>query len=103
MKINQIDTDQQVFIVAEIGNNHEGDLDVAQELIRQAAKAGADAVKFQTYLPELYVSSEDQERLERLREWVGGRTSVAAMIRLVHTVRISTQMPMMMHFFNFGE
>ena len=52
MKINQIDTDQQVFIVAEIGNNHEGDFDVAQELIRQAAKAGADAVKFQTFLPE---------------------------------------------------
>ena len=52
MKINQIDTDQQVFIVAEIGNNHEGDFDVAHELIRQAAKAGADAVKFQTFLPE---------------------------------------------------
>ena len=69
MKINQIDTDQQVFIVAEIGNNHEGDFDVAQELIRNAAKAGADAVKFQTFLPELYVSSEDQERLERLRKF----------------------------------
>ena len=69
MKINQIDTDQQVFIVAEIGNNHEGDFDVAQELIRQAAKAGVDAVKFQTYLPELYVSSEYQERLERLRKF----------------------------------
>ena len=69
MKINQIDTDQQVFIVAEIGNNHEGDFDVAQELIRQASIVGADAVKFQTYLPELYVSSEDQERLERLRKF----------------------------------
>ena len=69
MKINQIDTDQQVFIVAEIGNNHEGNFDVAQELIQQAAKVGVDAVKFQTYLPELYVSSEDQERLERLRKF----------------------------------
>jgi Sialic acid synthase len=69
MKINQIDTDEQVFIVAEIGNNHEGDFDVAQELIRQAAIAGADAVKFQTFVPELYVSSEDQERLERLRKF----------------------------------
>ncbi len=35
------------FIVAEIGNNHQGDLDTAREMIRQAAKAGADAVKFQ--------------------------------------------------------
>ena len=54
MKINQIDTDQQVFIVAEIGNNHEGHFAIAQELIQQAAQAGADAVKFQTFLPELF-------------------------------------------------
>lgn len=35
------------FIVAEIGNNHQGDLDVAREMVRAAAAAGADAVKFQ--------------------------------------------------------
>ena len=68
MKINQIDTDQQVFIVAEIGNNHEGDFDVAQELIRQAAKAGADAVKFQTFLPE-YLAGGDKARFERLKDF----------------------------------
>ena len=51
MQINQIDTDKQVFIVAEIGNNHEGDFGVAQELVRKAASAGVDAVKFQTFLP----------------------------------------------------
>jgi sialic acid synthase SpsE len=66
MKINLIDTDQQTFIVAEIGNNHEGDFDVAQELIQQAAKAGADAVKFQTFLPE-YLAGGDKARFERLK------------------------------------
>ncbi len=35
------------FLVAEIGNNHQGRLELAEELVRAAAKAGADAVKFQ--------------------------------------------------------
>lgn len=39
----------RVFIVAEIGNNHNGDPETAKKLIDAAARAGADAVKFQTY------------------------------------------------------
>lgn len=35
------------FVVAEIGNNHQGDLSMARELVREAARAGANAVKFQ--------------------------------------------------------
>jgi len=38
-----------VFIVAEIGNNHNGDPDTAKKLIDAAAAAGVDAVKFQTF------------------------------------------------------
>ena len=37
-----------VFIVAEAGNNHEGDFSVAKKLIDKA-RSGADAIKFQTY------------------------------------------------------
>ena len=37
------------YFVAEIGNNHNGDLETARKLIRAAADAGADAVKFQTF------------------------------------------------------
>jgi sialic acid synthase SpsE len=37
------------YVIAEIGANHNRDLDVARELIDVAAEAGADAVKFQTY------------------------------------------------------
>ncbi|MCH7972649.1 MAG: N-acetylneuraminate synthase family protein [Bacteroidetes bacterium] len=41
-----------VYIIAEIGLNHGGDLELAKKLIDSAAKTGTDAVKFQTYLTE---------------------------------------------------
>jgi len=47
MKLNQ--NHPKTLIIAEAGVNHNGDLKIAKELIRQAAKAGADIVKFQTF------------------------------------------------------
>ncbi len=44
------------FIVAEIGFNHNGDLDLAKKMIKSAAVNGADAVKFQTFIGEELVS-----------------------------------------------
>ncbi len=44
------------FIIAEAGVNHNGDLALAKRLIEAAAKAGADAVKFQTFRGERLVS-----------------------------------------------
>lgn len=38
---------EPVYVIAEIGNNHQGDVSIAKELIKEAAEAGADAVKFQ--------------------------------------------------------
>jgi N-acetylneuraminate synthase len=40
------------FVVAEIGNNHDGSIRQAERLIEAAAEAGADAVKFQTHIAE---------------------------------------------------
>lgn len=45
-----------VFIIAEAGINHEGDLDVAMELVDAATTTGADAVKFQTFVTELVIT-----------------------------------------------
>ena len=67
MKFGNIDTDKKVFIVAEIGNNHEGNLKVAKNLISKAANSGVDAVKFQTFIPEQFVSVKEQSRIDRLR------------------------------------
>ncbi|WDL95138.1 N-acetylneuraminate synthase [Alicyclobacillus sp. ALC3] len=44
------------LIVAEVGVNHNGSLDLAKQLIDAAAAAGADAVKFQTFDPDSLVS-----------------------------------------------
>lgn len=59
----------RVFVVAEIGNNHEGNFDLAMEMIEVAATTGVDAVKFQTFIPEYFVSSADPIRLERLNKF----------------------------------
>jgi N-acetylneuraminate synthase/sialic acid synthase len=40
--------ENEPFIIAEVGQNHQGDLDLAREYIKVFAGAGADAVKFQT-------------------------------------------------------
>jgi N,N'-diacetyllegionaminate synthase len=48
----------KVFIIAEAGVNHNGDLATAKQLIDVAAAAGADCVKFQTFCAEKLVSAE---------------------------------------------
>ena len=54
MKIDKFNTSKNVFIVAEIGNNHEGSIIAAKNMISAAADAGVNAVKFQTIVPELF-------------------------------------------------
>ena len=49
---------ERVFIIAEAGVNHNGSLVLAKKLVEEAARAGADAVKFQTFRAETLVSPE---------------------------------------------
>ena len=57
------------LIIAEIGNNHEGSFDNALKLIDAAKKTGVDAVKFQTYIPELYYPPSETERIKKLKKY----------------------------------
>lgn len=49
---------EPVYIIAEIGVNHDGDVGVAREMIHAAADAEADAVKFQVFSPERLVRAD---------------------------------------------
>jgi N,N'-diacetyllegionaminate synthase len=69
MKIGKIDLDKEILIIAEIGNNHEGDIELAKKMIGLAAKAGVQAVKFQTVVPEKLVSSDQTARIEKLKKF----------------------------------
>jgi sialic acid synthase SpsE len=57
-----------VYVIAEIGINHNGDLDLALQMIDAAAAAGCDAVKFQKRTPELCVPA-DQRDILRETPW----------------------------------
>ena len=59
---------QPVYIIAEIGINHNGSLDLAKMMIDGAIRAGCDAVKFQKRTPELCVP-KDQWHIERDTPW----------------------------------
>jgi N-acetylneuraminate synthase len=59
---------EPIYIIAEIGINHNGSLDLARKLIDGAIFAGADAVKFQKRTPELCVP-RDQWDIERDTPW----------------------------------
>ena len=48
----------KVYIIAEIGNNHNGSLDLARKTIKSAAKSGVDAVKFQSFKTEEFMANK---------------------------------------------
>lgn len=70
LKINNhtIGSDNPAFIIAEIGLNHNGNLDLAKDLIDIAVESGCDAVKFQKRDPELCVP-HDQREIMRQTPW----------------------------------
>ena len=51
---------QPCFLVAEVGINHNGDMELARKMIEAAIRAGADAVKFQTFKAKEFISDSKQ-------------------------------------------
>tara|TARA_B100001123_G_scaffold448084_1_gene607769 strand:- start:51 stop:1061 length:1011 start_codon:yes stop_codon:yes gene_type:complete len=69
MSIKTINTKKKVFVIAEAGNNHEGNFSNAKKLVVRAAKAGADAIKFQTFITEELIHKKKVNRFNQLKKF----------------------------------
>ena len=77
-------TPARCFIIAEAGVNHNGDIRLAERLVDAAKKAGADAVKFQTFKADSLVSA-----LAPLAEYQRKRVASASQLDLIRGLELS--------------
>ena len=93
-----LEDDNKIYIIAEIGGNHNGDYSKAKEMVHATAEAGADAVKFQVYIPEKLCHSSQKplpilkdrykSQQERFRELVFSRSQYYELKQLADQVGI---------------
>ena len=56
------------YIIAEIGANHNGDMDLAKKMIDSAKQCGCDAVKFQSWTPDSLIAKEEYDRNQQYND-----------------------------------
>ena len=83
---------QPCFIIAEAGVNHNGDIHIARRLIEAAAEAGADAIKFQSFVTEELVTN-DAPKADYQVKTTGGPNSQFEMLK---TLELSADEQMML-------
>jgi len=56
------------YVIAEIGSNHNGDMDLAKTMIDAAKSCGCDAVKFQSWTPQSLIAKEEYDRNQKYND-----------------------------------
>ena len=74
---------ERIIIIAEAGVNHNASMEMARKMVIEAAKAGADYVKFQTAVPELVISSISPKASYQ-KETTGEQESQLDMCKAIH-------------------
>ena len=79
-----------VYIIAEIGGNHEGDFEYAKELTHLAAESGADAIKFQIYTGDSLVNSKyDPNRNKHFKKFELSKSQYIELAELCEKIGIT--------------
>lgn len=73
----------KIIIIAEAGVNHNASMEMARRMVVEAARAGADYVKFQTAVPELVISSIAPKAAYQ-KETTGAEESQLEMCKAIH-------------------
>lgn len=81
---------KEPYIIAEIGSNHNGDMNIARNLIQKAKEAGADCVKFQSWSKDSIFSKEVYDRNYFLKDDYRNRTDYT-LEQIVEDFSISEQ------------
>ena len=88
MKLKNFNLKKKVFIIAEVGNNHEGNFNLAKKLVNLAAKAGADAIKFQTFKTENFIRKKDIKRYKQLKKFELSYEQFKSLKKLAHEKKL---------------
>jgi N-acetylneuraminate synthase/N,N'-diacetyllegionaminate synthase len=84
IKIGEADIGEghRVFIIAEAGVNHNGDIELAKQLVLEAKQAGADCVKFQTFKAERLVTSKAPKAQYQLKSTDSAESQLDMLLKL---------------------
>jgi len=85
----KINPENSTYIIAEAGINHNGDIKIAKELIKTASKCGANAIKFQSFIPEeLFSEKNNKENLQFAQKWAISKAQHNELMKFAKTQKI---------------